>query len=123
MYGTPALKVRGNWVALVPTHKSAEPGSLAFRVDPLQRDELIAAQPETYYVKEHYVDYPVVLVRLAHVHPDALADLLKMSWRMASAAKPRPENQRAVKKRRTREAAKAAPRASAARRARRGSRR
>ena len=98
MYGTPALRVRGNWVALVPTHKSAEPGSLAFRVDVAQREELIAAQPETYYVKEHYIPHPVVLVRLAHIHPDALADLLTMSWRLAAAAKARPARKRTALK-------------------------
>jgi hypothetical protein len=85
MYGTPALKVRGHWMVLVPTHKSAEPGSLAVRVDFAQRDEMIAAEPDVYYLEEHYVSYPVVLVRLARVHPDALADLLQTAWRLASA--------------------------------------
>jgi hypothetical protein len=85
MYGTPALTVRGHWMVLVPTHKSAEPGSLAVRVDFAQRDEMIAAEPAVYYVKEHYASYPVVLVRLARVHPDALEDLVRTAWRLASA--------------------------------------
>jgi hypothetical protein len=89
MYGTPALKVRGHWLVCVPTHKSAEPRSLAVRVDFAQRDEMIAAEPQVYYVKEHYVGYPVVLVRLARVHPDALEDLIHTAWRLASAVGPR----------------------------------
>ena len=62
MYGTPALKVRGQWLVCVPTNKAAEPGSLAVRIDVAQRDELIATEPEVYYVKDHYVGYPVVLL-------------------------------------------------------------
>jgi len=85
MYGTPALKVRGQWLVCVPTHKSAEPDSLAVRVDFAQRDEMIAAEPEIYYVQEHYVSYPVVLVRLSRVHPDALRDLLGAGWKFVSA--------------------------------------
>lgn len=84
-YGTPALKVRGKMFACIPSHKSAEPGSLAIRLDFEQRDELIAAEPETYYLKDHYVGYPCVLVRLARVRHDALQDLLLMAWRFVSA--------------------------------------
>jgi hypothetical protein len=87
-WGTPALKVGGKMFTCVPSHKSAEPDSLAVRIDFDQRDELIAAAPETYYLTYHYVDYAVVLVRLARIHLDALQDLLKASWRFMSAAKP-----------------------------------
>lgn len=89
MYGTPTLRVHGQWFVFVPTHKSAEPDSLGIRVDTPQRDELIAAEPATYYVKEHYESAPVVLVRLARVNHDALQDLLLGAWRLASAARPR----------------------------------
>src|SRR6266850_3527211 len=40
-YGAPALKVHGKMFTCVPTHRSAEPGSLAIRLDFDQRDELI----------------------------------------------------------------------------------
>jgi len=78
-WGVPALKTGGQMFACVPIHKSAEPDSLAVRIDFEQRDELLAADPKTYYVKEHYVNYPCVLVRLARIHDDALRDLLKMA--------------------------------------------
>ena len=84
MYGTPALKVGGKLLACIPSHKSAEPGSLAVRLDFEQRDALLADAPEAYYVKPHYVDYPCVLVRLARITPDALQDLLTASWRFVS---------------------------------------
>ena len=85
-YGSPALKVRGKMFACVPVHPSAEPDSLGVRIDFAQRDELLAAEPDTYYLKDHYVNYPVVLVRLSKVHPDALKDLLLMAWRFVSAS-------------------------------------
>lgn len=84
-WGVPAFKLHGQLLACAPIHKSAEPDSLAVRLDFSQRDELIAADPGTYYVKEHYVDYPCVLVRLKRIHPDALRDLLGMGWRYVDA--------------------------------------
>ena len=84
-YGSPALKVRGKMFACVAINRSAEPDSLAIRVAFDQRDDLIAADPNTYYVTDHYVNYPCVLVRLTRVHPDALRDLLLMAWRFVSA--------------------------------------
>ncbi len=84
-YGSPALKVRGKLLACIPTHRSAEPGSLAVRIDFDQRAELLATAPDVYYVKDHYVNYPAVLVRLSRIHPDALQDLLAMSWRFVTA--------------------------------------
>jgi hypothetical protein len=83
-YGSPALKVHGRMFACMAIHRSAEPGSLAIRLDFDRRDELIAADPDTYYLTDHYVNYPAVLVRLARVHEDALRDLLRMGWEFES---------------------------------------
>ena len=78
-YGSPSLKVGGRMFACIAIHSSAEPNTLAARVDFAQRDEMIASEPGTYYLTDHYVNYPIVLVRLSRVHPDALRDLLRMS--------------------------------------------
>ncbi|HEY7449115.1 MAG TPA: MmcQ/YjbR family DNA-binding protein [Vicinamibacterales bacterium] len=83
-YGSPALKVRGSMFACIAIHRSAEPNSLVVRIDFSQRDELIAAEPDVYYVTDHYVNYPSVLVRLDRVHRDALRDLLHMAWEFVS---------------------------------------
>lgn len=78
-WGSPALKLRGKLLACIPTHRSAEPGSLVVRVDFADRDELLAAAPDVYYVKPHYVGYACVLVRLARITPEVLRDLLGMA--------------------------------------------
>ena len=75
-YGSPALKVRGKLLACIPVHKSAEPDSVAVCIDFARRAELMTAAPDVYYLTDHYVNYPIVLVRLSRIHPDALRDLL-----------------------------------------------
>jgi len=85
-YGAPALKVRGKLLACVPTHRSAEPGSLAVRVGFDDRAELIAAAPDVYYVTDHYLGYSAVLVRLSRVTPDVLRDLLGMAHTFVTAS-------------------------------------
>jgi hypothetical protein len=80
-WGAQSWKVRGKMMACQAINKSAEPNSLGVMVPFEQRDELIAAQPDVYYVTDHYVNYPCVLVRLSRVHRDALRDLLGMAAR------------------------------------------
>ena len=84
IHGAPSLKVRGRLLACPALHRSAEPNSLAVRIGFEQRAELIASAPSVYYVTDHYVDYPTVLVRLSEVHRDTLRDLLGMSWRFVT---------------------------------------
>lgn len=88
-YGSPAFRVDGKMFACLAVHRSAEPNTLVIRMDFDQRDELIEADPRTYYLTDHYVDYPCVLVRLARIREDALPDLLLMGWRVMSATKKR----------------------------------
>jgi hypothetical protein len=76
MYGAPALKLGKRLVACLAVHRSAEPGSLVVRTDFEQRDALLAEAPETYYLTDHYVNHPVVLVRLSRIQHDQLRDLL-----------------------------------------------
>lgn len=84
-WGGPAFYVGGKMFACQPTHRSAEPGSLVVRVDFDAREDMLAAEPGTYYLPEHYVNYTCVLVRLSQVHPEALRDLLAGAHRFMSA--------------------------------------
>lgn len=83
-YGVPALKVHGKLLACVPANRSVEPDSLVVRLDFDDRAELLAADPDVYYVTEHYVGYNAVLVRLSRVNPDVLRDLLGMAYKFVT---------------------------------------
>ena len=71
-------------VACVPANRSAEPDSLVVKVDFGDRAALLAEAPDIYYVTEHYVGYPSVLVRLSRVSPDVLRDVLAMAYRFVT---------------------------------------
>jgi len=89
MYGSPALKVRGSLLTCLAINKSAEPKSLVVAIDFDQRSGLLAEAPQTYYVTDHYVNYPVVLVRLSQIRIEQLRDLLGSAWRFVTARKRR----------------------------------
>jgi hypothetical protein len=96
-YGSPALKVRGKLLACIPTHRSAEPGSLAVCVDFNDRAALLAEAPDVYYVTDHYLPHEYVLVRLSRMNPDALRDLLGMAYKFVTrkaATRSRPHKRR-----------------------------
>jgi hypothetical protein len=83
-YGSPALKLHGKIMACPAINKSAEPGSLMIRLENDDRDELLAAAPDVYYLTDHYASYNAVLVRLARVNADVLRDLLGMAHKFLS---------------------------------------
>ena len=86
-FGKPAVKVGGQIIACMASHKSAEPDTLVVRVDFLERDLRIANEPDLYYVKPHYVNYPCVLTRLSKVSDVALKDLLESAYAFMSKKK------------------------------------
>jgi hypothetical protein len=53
-------------------------------VDFDDRAELLAADPDVYYVPDHYVGYSAVLVRLSRVDRDVLRDLLGMAYKFVT---------------------------------------
>ena len=83
--GSPVLRVDGIFMAGLATHPSAEPDTLVVRAGLEDREWLLEDAPETYYLTDYYRSYPLVLVRLSRIEPDALHDLLCVSWRMTMA--------------------------------------
>jgi hypothetical protein len=77
--GSPVLKVGGAFMVGLASHESADADTLVVRCDFEDRERMIEDAPDTYYVTEYYVKYPLVLVRLSHVNTDALRDLLAVS--------------------------------------------
>ena len=79
-YGTPAFRVRKKLFA-----RLREDGdSVVVKVDFAERELLMEADPESFYITDHYRDYPMRLVRLSSVAPDDLRELLEDSWRRSA---------------------------------------
>jgi hypothetical protein len=70
--GSPVLKVGGRFMAGLATHPSAEPDTLVVRHGLEEREWLLEEAPETYYLTDYYRRYPLVLVRLSRIEPEAL---------------------------------------------------
>jgi len=88
-YGVRALKLGGKLLACVPANKSAEANSIAVRIDPEQRAELLREHPETYYITDHYAPHPTVLVRLSKITRADLKELLRDACRFVSSSTPK----------------------------------
>jgi hypothetical protein len=90
-YGTPGFRAGG--VLFLRFHQDGE--SLVVRTDFEQREELLATDPASYYITDHYIHYEWILVRLSRVHSDALRDLIRMAHKLAAAEKRKaPRSQR-----------------------------
>jgi len=82
-YGTPSIKVRDKMIA-----RMKEDGeTLVLRTDFIARQILTQADPDAFYITDHYRNYPLVLVRLGAVQRAALPDLLERAWREVAPAR------------------------------------
>jgi hypothetical protein len=79
-YGTPAFKVSGKLFARL--HQDGQ--SLVVKIDPGERTMRMKADPETFYITDHYLNYHWILVRISSVDPDDLRDLLEDAWRLSA---------------------------------------
>jgi hypothetical protein len=79
-YGTPAFKVRGKLLARL--HQDGV--SLVVKIDADERTMRMKADPETFFITDHYLDYPWILVRIAKVDLDDLRELLEDAWRLTA---------------------------------------
>lgn len=77
-YGTPAIKVKRKLLARL---RSEAEGGLAIVCDFMEREMLMQAAPETFYIIDHYADWPMVLINLETVRWDAMPDILERAWR------------------------------------------
>jgi len=84
-YGTPAFKVGGKLFA----RQHVEPDWLVVATTFEEREELMAADPEAYFITDHYLKYPWVLVKMSLMDREALGDLVRRAARVAAAGKGR----------------------------------
>jgi hypothetical protein len=75
-YGNPAFRVGGKFLA-----RLREEDEIAIRVEFATREVLMGTDPETFYISEHYLRYPAMLIRLSRVDQDDLRRLLEEAWR------------------------------------------
>jgi hypothetical protein len=101
-YGTPALKIDGKLLA-----RLKEDGeTLVLRMDFVNRDLLLRAEPDLFFLTDHYLNYPSILLRLKEVTRKRMAELLEDAWRLVARrrqggptdAKRPPTKKRATKK-------------------------
>jgi hypothetical protein len=82
-YGTPALKVKGKLLA-----RLWEDGeTLVLRVNLFERPYLVEAEPEIFFITDHYHDWPAVLLRLQKVTEARLREAVLDSWRFVAPPK------------------------------------
>ena len=93
------MKIGGKMFACIASHSSAEPGSLAVRMDSARRDELLAEAPDIYYITDHYTGYPSVLARLDRIQPDALRGLLAGAMQFVQAQNRKSSPRKAARRR------------------------
>ena len=75
-YGTPCLRVAKSLIA-----RLWEDGeTLVLKVDPMERDILLEAEPDTFFTTDHYRGYPIVLARLPKADLTHIEMLLKRAW-------------------------------------------
>ena len=79
-YGTPALKVRK--VLLARLKEDGE--TLVLKTTFADRQRLLAAAPEVFYLTDHYVSHPWILVRLPLIEETLLRELLTEAWRLCT---------------------------------------
>ena len=76
-YGTPGFYVKKKLFArMLPDGKT-----LAVKVDLNEREGLLAAAPDVFYLTPHYQPWPMVLVRLDRVERDDLKERVVEAWR------------------------------------------
>ena len=81
-YGTAAFKAGKKLIARLKEDGQTLVVATTFE----EREAMMAEEPETYFMTEHYRNYPLVLVRLPQVNADVMRDLLKRALRLASAS-------------------------------------
>ena len=79
-YGTPAFRVGKTLFA----RQHQDDDSLVIKIDPDERAMRMRADPETFYITEHYRNYPWMLVRFASVTSEDLRELLENAWRQSA---------------------------------------
>lgn len=75
-FGTPVFCVKNKLLARLRDGDEI----LVLPMDMAERDVRVEVEPETYYVTDHYVGLPYVLIRLKKIDGYELRDLIARAW-------------------------------------------
>ena len=76
-HGTPAFYVRKK--LMLRLWEDGE--TLVVKVDPADRPRYLERWPDTFYLTDHYRNYPTMLVYLTSINEDALRGVIEGAWR------------------------------------------
>ncbi len=77
-YGQPSFKIEKKFF----TRLRGEDASVVWIVDSTdERDNLIEMDPKTYFITDHYRNYPSVLVHISRLNEAMLRKMLERRWR------------------------------------------
>ena len=76
-FDTPAFYVRKK--LLLRLWEDGE--TLVVKVDPADRPRYLEQWPDTFYLTDHYRNYPTMLVYLTSINEDALRGVIEGAWR------------------------------------------
>ena len=77
-YGKPAFKAFGKFLARV---RKEDNSVVLVGVEFDEREMLMEAEPDIFFITPHYRDYPSVLARLDMVEPGTVKSFLERRWR------------------------------------------
>jgi hypothetical protein len=75
-YGTPCLRIGKTMICRLREDNE----TLVLKVDPMERDILMEAEPGVFFTTDHYRGYPLVLVSLPKADIDHIDMLLRRAW-------------------------------------------
>ena len=85
-YGMPSIKRGKKW--MFSLRKDNVTLSMGCSFD--ERARLMKAQPDIFFITDHYLNYPAVVVNLANVTKPILRAAVKRAWEMAFVPSKRP---------------------------------
>jgi len=83
-YGRPAFKAFGKFLTRV---RREDNSIVLVGVEFDEREMLMEAEPEIFFITPHYKDYPSVLARLDAVEPGTVKSFLERRWRQCAPKK------------------------------------
>ena len=84
VFETPSVRAYGK---LLSRWRTEAEGALAIRCDFLDRQILLQARPDVFFLIDHYANYPMVLVRIEKASQEELWDVTERAWRLVAPKK------------------------------------